>query len=134
MALQFLVESKSLIDKATGMNWYLAKIVYRIVCGSGEHTAQFDEQLRLIHAANYLDAMQKALLIGESEAEVFVNNDKQLVQWKFINVSELHQVSMLIDGAELYSRISETNEPEEFTRVVHLKATHILETYQSEMS
>ena len=26
------------------MHWFLAKIVYRIICGSGEHTAQFDEQ------------------------------------------------------------------------------------------
>ena len=32
------------------MNWYLAKIVYRIICGQGNHTAQFDEQLRLIQA------------------------------------------------------------------------------------
>ena len=32
------------------MNWFLAKIVYRIVCGKGEHTPQFDEQLRLIGA------------------------------------------------------------------------------------
>jgi len=30
------------------MNWYLAKMVFRIICGEGNHTAQFDEQLRLI--------------------------------------------------------------------------------------
>ena len=30
------------------MKWYLAKIVYRIICGEGNHTPQFDEQLRLI--------------------------------------------------------------------------------------
>ena len=32
------------------MNWYLTKIVYQIICGEGNHTAQFDEQLRLIAA------------------------------------------------------------------------------------
>ena len=34
------------------MNWYLAKFVYRIVCGNGNHIPQFDEQLRLITADN----------------------------------------------------------------------------------
>jgi hypothetical protein len=27
------------------MKWYLAKMVFRIICGEGEHTPQFDEQL-----------------------------------------------------------------------------------------
>jgi len=27
------------------MNWYLAKLVFRIICGDGDHTPQFDEQL-----------------------------------------------------------------------------------------
>ncbi|RYY10197.1 MAG: DUF4288 domain-containing protein, partial [Chitinophagaceae bacterium] len=27
------------------MNWYLAKLIFRIVCGQGNHTPQFDEQL-----------------------------------------------------------------------------------------
>ena len=34
------------------MNWYLSKLVFRIVCGDGQHRAQFDEQLRLIAAAD----------------------------------------------------------------------------------
>ena len=114
------------------MNWYLAKLVYRIICGDGRHTAQFDEQLRLIEAENSLDAMQKSLMIGETEAEVFTNNEKKLVQWKFINVSEIHPLSTLIDGAELYSRISETSEPEEYMRITNLKAAHILESCYTE--
>ena len=32
------------------MNWYLAKLVFRIICGEGNHAAQFDEQLRLVNA------------------------------------------------------------------------------------
>jgi hypothetical protein len=49
------------------MNWYLAKIVYRIICGDGDHTAQFDEQLRLIYAANKEDAFYKAQHIGKKK-------------------------------------------------------------------
>ena len=47
------------------MNWYLAKIVYRIYCGDGEHTGQFDEQLRLIAAETKEDAFHKAQTIGQ---------------------------------------------------------------------
>ena len=47
------------------MNWYLAKIVYRIICGNGDHAAQFDEQLRLICATNKEDAFHKAQRTGK---------------------------------------------------------------------
>ncbi|HEV3251858.1 MAG TPA: DUF4288 domain-containing protein, partial [Puia sp.] len=42
------------------MNWYLAKIVFRIICGEGQHIPQFDEQLRLIEAGNEVEAFEKA--------------------------------------------------------------------------
>jgi hypothetical protein len=47
------------------MNCYLAKIVYRIICGEGKHMPQFDEQLRLIYAEDDFHAFQKARIIGE---------------------------------------------------------------------
>ena len=94
------------------MNWYLAKIVYRIICGDGHHTAQFDEQLRLIAAQHEEEALTKASTIGRQEEEVFYNDRQQLVQWKFIDVAELHTLNDLIDGAELYSQIKETGDPE----------------------
>jgi hypothetical protein len=34
------------------MNWYVAKLVFRVISGNGDHNAQFDEQLRLINADN----------------------------------------------------------------------------------
>ncbi len=46
------------------MNWYLTKIVYRIICGQGNHTAQFDEQLRLIQADNAQEAFEKSAALG----------------------------------------------------------------------
>ena len=51
------------------MTWYLAKIVYRILCGDGNHTAQFDEQLRLIAASNEVEAFAKAQQIGRKEED-----------------------------------------------------------------
>ena len=49
------------------MSWYLAKIVYRIICGNGDHKAQFEEQLRLIEAATKGAALEKATAIGKGE-------------------------------------------------------------------
>ena len=107
------------------MNWFLAKIVYRIVCGEGDHTAQFDEQLRLVHAADENEAFDKATAIGEQEQEMFLNQHQKLVTWQFVNVCELYKISALIDGAELYSRIQETDNAGQYVELVHKKAAHI---------
>jgi len=108
------------------MNWYLAKLVFRIICGDGDHTAQFDEQLRLIAADTKQEAFRKAQQVGRQEEETFYNNRQQLVQWKFINVSELHKLSELIDGAEVYSRIDEKDNAEAYIHIVNQKASTIL--------
>jgi hypothetical protein len=115
------------------MNWYLAKIVYRIVCGDGNHTAQFDEQLRLIYAADELHAFQKARRLGEREQDHFLNAVQKPVHWRFIDVSELHKLDDLIDGAEMYSRIREEDDAEIFIKITQMRAAHLLENsaYQS---
>ena len=107
------------------MNWFLAKIVYRIVCGEGDHTAQFDEQLRLVQAADENEAFDKAKAIGEQEQEMFLNQQQKLVTWQFVNVCELYKISALIDGAELYSRIQETDNAGSYIELVNKKAAHI---------
>lgn len=107
------------------MNWYLAKIVYRIVCGEGDHTPQFDEQLRLIEADDATTAFAKARTIGDQEQELFFNQQQKLVQWQFINVSELYKLSALIDGAELYSKVQEADNAEMYMELVNKKAAHI---------
>lgn len=107
------------------MNWYLAKIVYQIICGDGAHRPQFDEQLRLIQAGNEFEAFQKAQRIGIIEQERFLNERQRLVEWKFIDVCELHLLSELIDGAELYSRIQEPDDADSYIDIVHRKANYI---------
>ncbi len=107
------------------MNWYLAKLVFRIVCGDGSHTAQFDEQLRLIHAEDALHAFQKARYMGEREClDELISHD---VQWKFIDVSELHLIADFVDGAELYSSIREEENAASFIRLTQKKATQLLQ-------
>lgn len=109
------------------MKWYLAKIVYRIICGDGDHMAQFDEQLRLINAEDDLHAFQKARLIGEREEDNFLNDEHKPVLWKFIDVAELHAVSDLSDGVELYSSVKDDDDAENFTKGIHKRASFLYE-------
>jgi hypothetical protein len=109
------------------MNWYLTKLIYQIICGDGDHTPQFDEQLRLIYAYDELQAFHKARQMGHKEQETFFNCKEKLVQWKFIDVCELNKLDKLIDGAEIYSRINEQEDADIYIKVTQLKAAHLLE-------
>lgn len=108
------------------MNWYLTKIVYQIICGEGNHTPQFDEQLRLVQAPDEQEAFHKAQRIGLMEEESFLNQKNHLVKWKFIDVCELYKLSELIDGAEIYSRIQEVDDASRFVAMVRSKADYIM--------
>lgn len=112
------------------MNWYLAKLVYRIICGLGKHTPQFEEQLRLIEAPSKGEAFQKAMAIGKKEETQFPNERQELVKWRFVNISELYQLAEVVDGTEVYSRIEERDEAEVFEDMVHARAT----TLQDELN
>jgi hypothetical protein len=107
------------------MKWYLAKIVFQIISGKGDHVAQFDEQLRLVEAVDRSSAFNKAKIIGKNAEESYLNQQKEIVRWKFINVEELYHLHELTDGTEIYSHIEEYDEPENYIRTVNTKALHI---------
>jgi len=115
------------------MNWYIAKIVYQIVCGEGHHTPQFDEQLRLIHANNQLHAFHKARDMGKHEEDCFLNDVNKPVHWRFIDVAEILLVDAVADGAEIYSKICEEDDAENYVRTIHLRAASLLESSSMEV-
>lgn len=104
------------------MNAYLLKIVYQIICGEGTHAAQFDEQLRFVTAPTEEAAFKKAQAIGLQEEEVFYNNRQQLVQWKFVGVSELYALKNLGDGAEVFSQVKEADDALSYRKFIQHKA------------
>jgi hypothetical protein len=106
------------------MKWYLSKLVFRIICTNGNHKPQFDEQLRLIYAEDDLHAFHKARLMGETEN---AHEPTSFVKWRFIDVSELHLLSELADGAEIYSKVMEEEEPERYIVNVQKRATALLQ-------
>jgi hypothetical protein len=112
------------------MQWYIAKIVFRIISGEGNHTPQFDEQLRLIHADNELEAFEQARELGISEQDQFENENNSLVEWRFIDISEIHRFHGLIHGSEVYSRIIEEEDADRYSQIVQKKAEHIRDKLQ----
>ena len=116
------------------MNWYIAKIIFRIVSGEGNHTPQFDEQLRLISAGGEKEAFEKARNIGQQEEDSFVNQKNQLVHWQFINIPELHKLSSLADGDELYSRVHEYDNAKRFIDTINKKADHLRSAFSKTLT
>jgi hypothetical protein len=104
------------------MNWYVAKIVYRIISGEGNHEAQFDEQLRLISADTDKHAFDKAAHLGQVCQDSFLNNKKQPVRWEFIDVAEINLLNELADGTELYYQIHEEADPDLYIAWAHHKS------------
>jgi len=107
------------------MQSYLVKIIFQIICGNGNHMPQFDEQLRLITAEDEPGALVKARKIGEREQESFFNEERRLVQWKFIDVTDLFNLSGQPEGAEISSRIEEYDQAGAYIELVHRKAAQL---------
>lgn len=115
------------------MNWYIAKLIFRIVCGDGNHQAQFDEQLRLISAVNEDQAQEKARDIIQQEQIDFLNSHQQTVKWEFINITDLYKVDELKDGAELYYNIVEVDDADAYIESSNQK-TVLIEAHHQKNS
>ena len=107
------------------MNWYIAKIVFRISTEGGAHKDQFDEHLRLIAADSLEEAVLKARMLGLQEEDYFLNDKQQAVKWEFVNVSDIQALQELKDGIELYSQIHEREQGAEYVHYVHLRAASL---------
>ena len=116
------------------MNWFIAKIVFRIISGDGNHMPQFDEQLRLINADNEDEAFEKAQQIGREEEDSFMNQKNQLVKWSFINIPELNKLPSLTDGVEVYSKVNEYDNAKRFIDTVNRKAENIGSAFYKRLS
>ncbi len=110
----------------TEMKWYLARLVYQVVSGDGNHTPQFDEQLRLIQADELSWAREKALVLGQIGAFTFQNTRKQNVTWKFINVTDVFEIDAIEDGAQLYSMTEEPADVNAYMELTKAKAFRTL--------
>ncbi len=109
------------------MKWFLCKLVFQVICGSGRHTPQFDEQLRLILAEDELHAFHRARLLGEGDCMKTESGNSPAVHWRFIDVTELHLLQTETDGAEIFSAIKEEADASVYIRRVQKNASLLLE-------
>jgi hypothetical protein len=106
------------------MNWYLGKIIFRIIYErSGKNL--FDEQFRLILAENERDAFARAQRIGLAEEESFKDGRQRSVQWQFLGVAELSNIKELCDGVELISKTEEPEDEANYISLLQLKNSEI---------
>lgn len=89
------------------MKWFVARYIYQIVTGDGNHAPQFDEQLRLVVSADKGEALCKAESQAESFHNPFRNCLGDMVTWNFICIADLYEIQSPTDGAELASVLHE---------------------------
>ena len=104
------------------MNWFVAKIIFRIVCGDGNHQAQFDEQLRLIAAPDRQGALAKAKALGEKVQERFLNQHQQWVNWQFVAVTEITPLETLDDETEVHFQVAEPEDVAQYLTTIRQRA------------
>ena len=114
------------------MNWFVAKLIFEIKTPDSKY-AQFDEQLRLLEAISEDLALEMAHQIGLMQQEEIINNNNHLVNWKFVAVTEIQNIGEIAHGKEIYYKITEPEQAEQYLALVHAKATQLKKrksTYQ----
>ena len=106
------------------MNWYVAKMIFRIVNNEGSNKAQFDEQLRLVSSDTKCGAFEKATAIAR-QIETKFNGHSKIVKMAFVNVAEVNLITALEDGAEIYCNIHEPEAPDVYIGWANHKAALI---------
>ena len=104
------------------MNWYVAKLVFRIERPDMEDHADFDEQYRLVLAADEESAFARAKIIGVKNEQIFEGADGASVRWHFIDTAFVRQLDELADGVELFSSTLSSEHPSEYEAFVHHQA------------
>lgn len=119
--LEKLKKSSSKTIIIINMQRYIAKIILQIISGDGTHTPQFDEQLIFISVKSKIEAFAEAKRVGLEKEESFLNDDNELVQWKFIGVDHLQEVTLDDNGTELYSSVREVENPQHYISMIQFR-------------
>lgn len=83
----------------------MAHIIYRIVCEKVS-TEQYEEQWRILYAADERTALEESRRLGAAEETSFIDRHGRVVKWELIAVKSLQEVS-LGHGALLFSEVKE---------------------------
>ncbi len=107
------------------MQKYLAKLMFNINIDNGIDASQFDEQVRIIESRNLEDAFHKARSIGKKEEETFLNAENKLVNWEFIDVSDVYALEEVKDGEQVYSTTHKIKDNQSYISYIRQKSMEI---------
>lgn len=110
--------------------WYLAKLVFRVLCGNGNHRPQYDEQWRLLLAEDGEAALAKANLFGR-EGTMPDETEQLPVQWKFLTVAGLIPLCELADGAEVLATSREPYDERAYLHELEKQQKMVAVTFSS---
>ena len=75
-------------------------------------------------------ALDKSRRFAKDETSQ-VSNSCLAVKWKFVNVTEIYRINNYIDGAEIFSQLSEADNGDIFEEKVNRKAANTLQNLQN---
>ncbi len=87
------------------MTSYTAQIIYRIEC-EGLPTDQYEEQWRLVYAANEREALLEAGITGKNEEATFIDRLGRTICWRMLAIKDLQPIE-LKNGGLLFSMVRE---------------------------
>jgi hypothetical protein len=92
------------------VNWY-STCVRRICLIEGLGAIRCEDDVSLLSADGWEEARQKAILLGRSREETYLNSDGQRVRWAFDRLITLDCIGDIHDGVEIYSQSAEIGDP-----------------------
>lgn len=104
------------------MKSYIVKLIYNIQIGNGSHNNQFDEQTVLLNANNLEAAFHQARAHGKKMEEKFSNDAEEQVEWKFVDVLDVFELSRFKSGEPLYTTTHETSDSSTFIKFIQHKS------------
>jgi hypothetical protein len=105
------------------MNRFLIKLNFQIRIA--DDNSRFDEQLRVIDALNEEEAIFKGVALGRSEETLYLNNEAEEVNWKFLGITDVLNVTAMKSGEMVSERLSRKTDHASYTAFLKKKSIEI---------
>lgn len=102
--------------------YFIAKLIWQIEIEQNAIASEFDEQLRIIKALDAEIALEKSRQIGLNNQETLINNKGQRINWVFINVEFLKEITSFDDGLEICAQTIKIEDPKQYIKEINTKS------------
>lgn len=96
--------------------WFVATIITKceIEGASSIDELTCSQDIFVIHTSSREEAYERAIEIGKSQEQSYLNANGQKVLWKFLGLENLEELphKVIRDGVEIWGRIFHSNDPD----------------------